>query len=237
MFFDYTSKFKDEVDYFDRDKILEICRKNQPEMLVNDRLSYYKDKGLDFDYYTPEITVMNQSPSVKGHSVVWESCTTMNDHWGYCAGDENFKPVTTLTAGLMGCVSRNGNLLLNVGPMASGALPQGSIQKLEELAEWTRINGEAVSGCGQSAFRPPFGFCYTQKGNVLYLYTLVPPMGDVILPELKDRIESVTLLRTGEPVKIIDFWGFELLGAGEIRIRPQGLKSGDVLKIILKEQK
>ena len=66
------------------------------------------------------------------------------------------------------------------------------------------------------------------------MYTLVPPMGDVILPELNGRFESITHPRTVEAVKIIDFWGFELLDKTELRIRPIQLQTGDVLKIVLK---
>ena len=102
------------------------------------------------------------------------------------------------------------------------------------MAKWNELNGEAVCGCGRSEFHPPFGFAYTQKENILYVYTLVPPMGDVILPELNGRIESITHLRTGEAVKIIDFWGFELLDKTELRIRPIQLQTGNVLKIVLK---
>ena len=59
-------------------------------------------------------------------------------------------------------------------------------------------------------------------------------MGDVILPELKGRIESITNLRTGEEVALVSHWGFELLKEDEQRIRPVHLRAGDVLKIRLK---
>ena len=63
---------------------------------------------------------------------------------------------------------------------------------------------------------------------------LITPVGDVILPELKGKIKSIKLMRTGQEVKIIDFWGFELLKSDEERIRPSGAKAGDVLEITLK---
>ena len=110
------------------------------------------------------------------------------------------------------------------------------MQRLKGLAEWNRTNGEAVYGAGKSQWTPPFGTCYTQKGNDLYLHFFQKPLGDVILPQLKGKIESITLLRTGTPVDLIDFWGFELLRADEQRIRPKDVKSGNVLKIVLKQQ-
>ena len=61
------------------------------------------------------------------------------------------------------------------------------------------------------------------------------PVGDIILPELKGKIKEIKLLRTGADIKVIDFWGFELLKADEERIRPTGTRAGDVLEITLKE--
>ncbi len=234
LFLDYTSKYKAEGDYYDRERLLKTVYDNQPEIIVNDRLSFYKDNVRDYDYYTPEICVPNQPQQVNGRDVVWETCCTMNDSWGYCDTDFNYKPVETLTGGLMGCVAQNGNLLLNIGPDATGKFPEMSVKRLKELAAWHLANGEAVCGAGKSEYTPPFGTCYTQKGRNIYCYFLQQPMGDVILPELKGKIEQITLMRTGEPMEMVDYWGFELLKSDEQRIRPCRAKAGDVLKIVLK---
>ncbi len=235
LFLDYTSQYKADGDYYDRERLLNTIYSNQPDILVDDRLSYFKEDVRDFDYYTPEICVPNQPQQVKGKEVIWETCCTMNDHWGYCNTDFNYKPLNTLTGGLMGCVAKNGNLLLNIGPDAKGNFPEMSIRRLEELAEWSLLNGESVCGAGKSEYQPPFAGCYTQKGNNLYLYLLLQPMGDIILPELKDKIEYICILRTGQTVDLINDWGFELLKPEEQRIRPLNVKAGDVLKIVLKK--
>ncbi len=47
----------------------------------------------------------------------------MNNHWGYCANDHFFKPAPMLIKKLVECVSKGGNLLLNVGPDAEGKYP------------------------------------------------------------------------------------------------------------------
>ncbi len=234
LFLDYTSKHKDNMDYFDRDRILEMVYRHQPEIIVNDRLAFSKDNVRDFDYYTPEICVMNHPPVVKGEGVPWESCTTMNEHWGYFSGDNNYKDTHSLISALIGCVSRSGNMLLNVGPDANGELGNEAEKRLQEMAEWFKINHAAVEGCGESQYTPPFGCAYTAKGNRIYCFLLITPVGDVILPQLKGRIKSIKLLRTGEEVSLIDHWGFELLYSTEQRIRPVGSRAGDVLEITLK---
>ena len=60
-----------------------------------------------------------------GNPVVWEACITMNNNWGYCAADKNFKPAEMIMHKLVECVSKGGNLLLNVGPDAQGLYPAG----------------------------------------------------------------------------------------------------------------
>ena len=235
LFCDYTSKYKDGTDYFDRDRILEMVYRCQPEIIVNDRLAYSKDGVRDFDYYTPEICVMNAPPVVKGNEVIWESCTTMNDHWGYYSGDNNYKDAHSLISALMGCVSKSGNMLLNVGPDADGSIGETAEQRLQEIAGWYKINGRAVYGCSRSQYTAPYGCCYTQNGNKIYCFLLITPVGDIILPELKGKIENIVNLRTNEQVRIIDFWGYELLKSDEERIRPAHSRAGDVLEITLKE--
>ena len=234
LFFDYTSRSKAGVDYFERDRLLEMIYRHQPEILVNDRLAYYKDDVRDFDYYTPEVAVMNEPLRVKGREVVWETCATMNGSWGYVAGADRYKDTFAITSALMGCVSNNGNLLLNVGPDPTGKIPAEAVEALKKLALWNRANGEAVTGCGRSEYQAPFGTCYTQKGNVIYCYLLTAPLGDLILPGLRDKVAKITLLRAGEAVEIIPLWGYELLQKDDLRIRPRSSMAGDVLKIELK---
>lgn len=234
LFLDYTSKYKANEDYFQRDRQLSMIYKLQPDILVNDRLSFNKEQVRDFDYYTPEICIPNQPQMVKGKPVLWETCATMNNHWGYCKGDKNFKSLETLLCGLTGCVSRNGNLLLNVGPDGNGCIPQTSIHRLQDLAAWMKMNSESIHGAGKADYPPPHGTIFTQKGNDLFLHLLQAPLGDIILPQLRDKVEKITLLRNGADIPMITHWGFELLQDNELRIRPCGTKAGDVLKITLK---
>jgi len=234
LFFDYTSRTKAGVDYYDRERLLKMIYERQPDILVNDRLAYFKEDVRDFDYYTPELAVLDQPLRVKGREAVWETCATMNGSWGYTAGADRCKDTHAITSALMGCVSANGNLLLNVGPDRTGKIPAGAVDSLKKLADWNRFNGEAVFGCGRSGYRAPFGTCYTQKGDTLYCYLLAAPLGDLILPGLRDKVEKITVLRTGEEVTIVPTWGYELLKKGDLRIRSGQAGAGDVLKIELK---
>ena len=55
--------------------------------------------------------------------MVWEACFTMNNNWGYCANDHYYKPASMLIKKLVECVSKGGNMILNVGPDAKGKFP------------------------------------------------------------------------------------------------------------------
>ena len=89
LFFDYTSKWKTSDDW-QADKMLELVYSLQPDIIVNDRLCYHKSP-LYGDYCTPEICLPNQQVSVDGTKRDWETCMTLNDHWGFCADDNNYK--------------------------------------------------------------------------------------------------------------------------------------------------
>ena len=76
----------------------------------------------------------------------WQTDTSVSyKSWGYIEGD-NFKSVTTLVHDLVDIVSKNGNLLLNVGPRADGTIPGEAADRFLGLGEWLKVNGEAIYG-------------------------------------------------------------------------------------------
>jgi alpha-L-fucosidase len=76
----------------------------------------------------------------------WQTDTSISIHsWGYVDHDE-YRTAKSLIHQLLDTVSKNGNLLLNVGPKADGTIPDQARSILLEMGEWLRINGEAVFG-------------------------------------------------------------------------------------------
>lgn len=72
------------------------------------------------------------------------------------------------------------------------------------------------------------------KNDCIYMYLPLQPMGDIILPQLKDKVEKITLLRDGSAAAMVTHWGFELLRDDELRIRHTTARAGDMLRIKLK---
>ena len=127
---------------------------------------------------------------------------TMNDHWGYCAGDHNWKTTTQLIHNLVTCASGGGNLLLNVGPKADGAVPTPSVKRMREVGAWMKVNGESVYGAGRAPFGGNNFGPTTAKGDTVYLHVFYWPGRSLVLPEVRPRIISAGLLATGDTVKV-----------------------------------
>jgi alpha-L-fucosidase len=77
----------------------------------------------------------------------WITDTTIDagSAWGYVK-DIGFKSVNELVTGLVDRVSKNGFLLLNVGPKPDGTIPEPAKERLRAIGDWLRINGEAIYG-------------------------------------------------------------------------------------------
>jgi alpha-L-fucosidase len=127
----------------------------------------------------------------------------MNRTWGYRTSDNNWKTTETLIRNLVDIASKGGNYLLNIGPKPDGTFPQPSIERLAEIGQWMRMNGESIYRTQASPFGLlPWGRCTQREesGNTV-LYVSVfdwPESGRLELPDLKNEISSATLLAGGQ---------------------------------------
>ena len=174
----------------------------QPNIITNDRL---KRPNFPGDYKTPEQRIPKLD-ELDGKD--WETCMTMNETWGYKSWANNWKSTETLVRNLIDIASKGGNYLLNVGPKANGEIPVESINTLKEMGVWMRVNGEAIYGTQKSPLEVlPWGRCTSKIENgksILYLSVFDwPKDGKLKVPDVKDKVESVTLLASGKKLKFI----------------------------------
>ncbi|MCC6364545.1 MAG: alpha-L-fucosidase [Bryobacterales bacterium] len=187
------------------DEIYDFIRQTSPKTLINDRL-FKREPGNKGDFGTPEQFVPAtglKDPS--GKPILWESCVTINsDGWGYNKYETEFKTSRDLIRMLIEVVSKGGNLLLNVGPMPDGRIPDEFVTRLNAMGEWMAVNSEAIYGTTASPFaRLPFFGRATVKDNVLYLHVFQWPADRRLrAPGLKNLVQSAKILGAqGSPLR------------------------------------
>lgn len=156
----------------------------------------------------------------------WQTDTSISTKsWGYIQDDE-YKTPKALVQDLVDIVSKNGNLMLNVGPKADGTIPEGAQAVLRGIGAWMKVNGEAIYGTrpwkyfGEGPTATVAGekneaanrgwkaedIRYTTKAGALYAIAMERPTDGVVrmktlyagTPYLDRKIGTVTLLGGGE---------------------------------------
>jgi alpha-L-fucosidase len=154
------------------------------------------------DFKTPEQYQPAGRMMLNGQPVTWEACQTLNGSWGYDRDNLDWKSVDMLIRMLIDAVSKDGNMLLNVGPTARGEFDPRALDRLRGIGAWMRQHGRSIYGCGISEFTPPPDCRYTQNGNRLYLHIFNWPFRHLHLPALGPRVEYAQLLHDGSEVKM-----------------------------------
>ncbi len=171
-------------------------------VIINNRIDVFRDgmAGMSNnqqalgDYGTPE----QEIPDTGIPGADWESCMTMNDHWGFNAADQNWKPASQLIQNLVDIASKGGNYLLNVGPKADGTFPPESIERLKTIGNWMKENGSSIYGTQAGPFENlTWGRCtqkQTEQGTRLFLHVFSPAPPKISLPGLMNEPIKAWLL-------------------------------------------
>ena len=190
-----------------------IVRGTQPKTLIDGRLGDVGDYVSTGDNVIP-------SGVMKDY---WEVPATTNHTWGFRKDDTDWKSPGEIAFKLVDSVSKGGNYLLNVGPMANGIIPQEAQDNLRSVGRWLKTNGEAVYGAGPSPWGEEFGepsargdkslrgqklvlphneWRVTAKPGKLYFTFFEEPRVPFELPAMKNAIKRAYLLETGKELEV-----------------------------------
>ncbi|MBK6621602.1 MAG: alpha-L-fucosidase [Saprospirales bacterium] len=201
--------------------IVRKAREKQPGLIVVDRAV----PGPHQNYLTPE-----QHIPENGLPYPWETCMTMAGSWSYVPNDQ-YKPTDELIEKLADIVSKGGNFLLNIGPGPDGELDPVAYDRLKEIGEWMKVNGEAIYN---TRMYKVFGegerirFTQSKDGAVLYIFFFDFPEGPVALTHIAaEKGMRLTLLGSDLKVK------FKAMGQGmELSLPPAAREEGKHVWVI-----
>ena len=186
---------KDEADYYNA----------VPDGVVDDRF------GISHhDFTSPEYSKLDQISEKK-----WEECRGIGLSFGINRAETDVQTMSAeeVITSLVDIVSKNGNLLLDVGPDTDGTIPELQLSRLRALGAWLKQNGDAIYGTHpwtrangttsqHTAEGKPVELRFTQKDGKLFATMLAKPAGTRIL------LHNVTPAAGSE---------ISLLGAGPVK--------------------
>jgi alpha-L-fucosidase len=197
-------------------------------------MAYYYNSAIDWDKevvvntkfgYGDNIQVFDieRGKSETARAFPWQTDTSVGKKsWGYIEGEENKSP-NQIIDDLVDIVSKNGNLLLNIGPRPDGTITEGQKEVLLQIGDWLAVNGDAIYGtrpwkvAGEGSQQGTAGaftdneetaytaqdIRFTTKDDTLFAISLDWPETDVTIKSIGNnmKVASVELLGTNEKPK------------------------------------
>jgi len=226
-------------DRFGQMKMGFVSKHRRIRNLLNRMIESQLKKGIDVlgsnsapkigNFSTPEYTQLNEVTSHK-----WETCRGLGKSFGYNRAETSEDLISTndLIRMFVDIVSKNGNLLINVGPEADGKIPDIQLERLRGLGEWLDQFGEAIFETwpwiraeGVSLSGIPLRF--TQKKDFVYIFVMDDIKDNKIRIPFEEKVKSVINIGSTTPSSFLQSAGVLEVDVGEL----EKLNSVVVLRI------
>ncbi len=178
-------------------RVKDLIRSLQSTCLISGRIGY----GLG-DYITTGDNMLPCSSQAK----LWEIPATLNSSWGYKRNDQNWRTAQDVILQLTKVISRGGNMLLNIGPDETGAIPKPSLDALNETGEFLRVYGDAIYGTSSCPDYPyeQDDFYLTGKEHRAYIHLRrLPGNKKLRIYHIENNPTRVRELSTGTELEIV----------------------------------
>ena len=153
-----------------------MARSHQPGLLIVDRTI----RGPYENYQTPERAIPEQQLDYP-----WESCIPLTDDWGYTR-NARYKTANKVIATLAEIVAKGGNMVLGVGPTPEGLINAEAAERLQEIGEWLKANGEAIYGTVITSHYHEGNLWFTASKDGKSKYAIYCPPDNDDLPDVSD---------------------------------------------------
>jgi alpha-L-fucosidase len=176
-----------------------LIKQLQPQVVINNRLAALRATN-NLPEYRGDFDTPEQKLGSYRDSRLWESCMTLVKAPG---GGWSYRPdgvVASLEKSLrmlVSCAAGDGNLLLDVGPDATGVIPADQAGRLLELGKWLERNGESIYGTRGGPFKPGEYGGATRKDKTIYIHVFNWPAGPLRLPPVGSKLLRARVLSGG----------------------------------------
>ena len=173
----------------------------QPACLIGNNHHLVPFEGEDIQIFERDVPGENKA-GLSGQDISTlplETCQTMNGKWGYKIEDNDYKETSDIIKLLVRTAGKGANLLLNVGPLPNGTIPEQALVRLREIGEWLRTYGETIYASQGSPFEEQEWGTATTKDDKVFVHVLEKSSPDIFIP-WDGNINSATTFDDDKPV-------------------------------------
>ena len=190
------------------DETYRLIHQLQPQTLIGSNHHLAPLPGEDFQSFEHDLPGANTTGynTTEIGTLPFETAETINQSWGFNLTDHDYKSTDDLIRYLVNAAGRNGNFLLNVGPMPNGKIQGEFEERLHGIGRWLDEYGDSIYGTRNGPIEPgPWGVS-TAKQDTVYLHVLNWNDSILALPALNLEVKEARLLRNQAevPFQIID---------------------------------
>jgi alpha-L-fucosidase len=202
--FDETNAYFAPGGSFEYDKLYDMIHTLQPNAVVMNNRHEKPLPGEDIQGFEQDLPGMNSAGfnTSAVYDLSLEVCMTFNDYWGYHTNDVNHKSARRLTHVLARSASGGANFLVNVGPTAEGEILPVHVERLHEVGQWLKVNGESIYKTRAGVIPPTAETVSTRRGDTHYLHVLEYISDCVTVSGVPETVSQARLLSNGAEIPL-----------------------------------